>query len=181
MKLTRKELADLLSRLQGDEISVNQVRKNEALWGLDGARLPDLNQRTIRYDKKKSVAAWNAFMSRPMPEAKKLPPRRSPLLDKSLRKRINQALRFGISFDELDKKFNDALACEICLREFKECFVKPCKAVVDHDHKTGKLRGILCSQCNTALGMVRDSPDVLRRAADYLERYSGATGSQSLL
>ena len=40
---------------------------------------------------------------------------------------------------------------------------------VDHDHKTGKFRGLLCNSCNMCLGMVRDSPDKLRVMADYLE------------
>lgn len=42
--------------------------------------------------------------------------------------------------------------------------------VVDHCHTTGKVRGILCSPCNVALGQMEDSPELLRRAAVYLER-----------
>jgi hypothetical protein len=44
---------------------------------------------------------------------------------------------------------------------------------IDHCHTTGKVRGILCNNCNTALGGFRDSPDNLRRAALYLERNKG--------
>lgn len=42
---------------------------------------------------------------------------------------------------------------------------------VDHDHKTGHVRGLLCSRCNKALGDLMDDPVLLRRAADYLEKY----------
>jgi len=42
---------------------------------------------------------------------------------------------------------------------------------VDHDHKTGKVRGILCFNCNQALGNVRDDPDVLRGLIRYLRRH----------
>lgn len=41
---------------------------------------------------------------------------------------------------------------------------------VDHSHRTGKVRGILCPRCNTGLGMFKDNPAALRAAADYLER-----------
>lgn len=44
---------------------------------------------------------------------------------------------------------------------------------VDHCHKTNKVRGILCHNCNTALGRVKDSPDVLRNLARYLESNEG--------
>ncbi len=41
---------------------------------------------------------------------------------------------------------------------------------IDHDHSTGKVRGLLCSCCNTGIGMFKDNPDVLDRAAFYLVR-----------
>jgi hypothetical protein len=40
---------------------------------------------------------------------------------------------------------------------------------IDHDHETHEVRGLLCHHCNTALGHVRDSIDVLRRMIEYLE------------
>ena len=43
---------------------------------------------------------------------------------------------------------------------------------VDHDHVTGKARGLVCSACNLMLGHARDDPKVLRAAADYLENFS---------
>jgi hypothetical protein len=54
---------------------------------------------------------------------------------------------------------------------------------VDHDHKTGKVRGLLCKDCNLTIGTAHDSPEALRKAADYLERYEGLpsvdTGEQT--
>lgn len=52
--------------------------------------------------------------------------------------------------------------CEICSGGGKISF--------DHSHKTGKFRGWICGTCNSALGMVRDSPLVLRKLAEYVER-----------
>jgi hypothetical protein len=40
---------------------------------------------------------------------------------------------------------------------------------LDHDKNTGRVRGFLCGCCNVALGMCGDSPDRLRKCADYLE------------
>lgn len=42
--------------------------------------------------------------------------------------------------------------------------------LVDHCHKHGHVRGLLCRACNTTLGFVKDNPATLRRLADYLER-----------
>lgn len=52
--------------------------------------------------------------------------------------------------------------CSVCGSPGRICF--------DHNHKTGKFRGWLCSGCNLALGNVRDSPETLRKLADYLEK-----------
>lgn len=55
--------------------------------------------------------------------------------------------------------------CAICQRPAD----KHTRLVVDHDHQTGYVRGLLCTQCNNAIGQLQDSPDLLRQAALYLE------------
>lgn len=44
---------------------------------------------------------------------------------------------------------------------------------IDHDHETGKVRGLLCVRCNVALGLVRDSTETLLRLGVYLEKNRG--------
>lgn len=58
--------------------------------------------------------------------------------------------------------------CAICSE------VPPRGLVVDHDHKTGKVRALLCSNCNTGLGLFDDRPALLWAAAEYLKKHSTA-------
>lgn len=46
---------------------------------------------------------------------------------------------------------------------------------VDHDHKTGRIRGILCSNCNRGIGMFKENPTFLRSAVEYVEKPSQGT------
>lgn len=45
---------------------------------------------------------------------------------------------------------------------------------IDHDHRSGRVRGLLCSNCNTALGLMGDSPRILLAAVRYLEVPDGS-------
>ena len=53
-------------------------------------------------------------------------------------------------------------ACEVCGSIENLC--------IDHDHITGKVRGILCSKCNSALGLLGDSKEVILKLASYIEK-----------
>lgn len=89
----------------------------------------------------------------------------------ALRRRIarDRQLRsvYGITIDQWDEMFtqqgNRCATCRTPSTTHKNGFV------VDHCHRTNKVRGILCQPCNVALGNVRDNPDTLRALASYLE------------
>ena len=46
---------------------------------------------------------------------------------------------------------------------------------IDHDHLTGKIRGLLCMSCNRALGWFRDDTVILKKAIEYLKTHGGKT------
>lgn len=74
--------------------------------------------------------------------------------------------RYGIGAPEVDAMIAaQGGRCPICGRTDPE--------QVDHDHATGKVRGILCFNCNGGLGQFRDDVDSLLMAADYLSRTDG--------
>lgn len=56
--------------------------------------------------------------------------------------------------------------CCICENDTEEILQ------VEHDHKTGIVRGLVCGNCNKMLGQAKDNPKVLRAGADYLEKNS---------
>ena len=64
--------------------------------------------------------------------------------------------------------------CAICRREERRINKrtgKPTRLAVDHCHRTGAVRGLLCSGCNTAIGLLEESAAVLQNAIVYLARF----------
>ena len=61
--------------------------------------------------------------------------------------------------------------CKICgkLETSKEKNKKVKSLAVDHDHKTGKIRGLLCGKCNKGIGLFQDSIEILTNAICYLQ------------
>jgi hypothetical protein len=77
---------------------------------------------------------------------------------------------YGITHEEYEKLFaSQGNKCAICGTEQCPTGRFMC---VDHDHTSGKVRGILCSKCNHGIGLLRDNVETLKNAIDYLRRYS---------
>jgi hypothetical protein len=84
--------------------------------------------------------------------------------------------RYGLHEGEFERLLADqGGGCLVCLRPDAP------RWDVDHDHFTGEVRGVLCHGCNTAIGILRDDPSVLRRAADYIERHRQAIPTRATL
>lgn len=73
--------------------------------------------------------------------------------------------RHNISVEEFWSLYeNQDGTCPVC-----DTAIKAEDSAIDHNHKTGKVRGILCKTCNRALGLLKDSPNNLKRGAEYLK------------
>lgn len=76
---------------------------------------------------------------------------------------------YGVTSEQVDACFiRQGRRCAICRQD------KPLGRGswhVDHDHKTNKFRGMLCSNCNTALGLLFDNPVTAEKAAAYLRNH----------
>ena len=83
-----------------------------------------------------------------------------------LRQRAGHLMRkFGMTIEEYDAMLEaQGGGCFICGRPPREDI----SLHVDHDHLTGKVRGILCFRCNNALADFGEDPDILRKAASYV-------------
>lgn len=74
---------------------------------------------------------------------------------------------YGITLDQYNQMFtNQNGNCAICKRNQSE-FEK--KLHVDHCHATGKVRGLLCSTCNQAIGLLKEDQVIILAAAKYLQ------------
>ena len=75
--------------------------------------------------------------------------------------------RYGLTRDDFWKLLEkQGGVCAICgTSEPGKGRTRMC---VDHCHRTGKVRGLLCGSCNRSIGQLGDDPDILQRAADYL-------------
>lgn len=75
---------------------------------------------------------------------------------------------YDISVEQFDVMLQtQGNSCSICSREFEDL-----APVVDHDHETGAVRALLCTNCNTGLGQFYDNTELLTKAIAYLERFS---------
>lgn len=82
--------------------------------------------------------------------------------------RIRKRWTYGLKEEEFDKLYAQQTGkCVGCRLEFKD------DINVDHNHQTGKIRGLLCSNCNSGLGMFKDDYKLLQKAIEYLKEHNG--------
>lgn len=79
----------------------------------------------------------------------------------------NRRALYGMAKGDYERMYAEQDGrCAICRRKCRRGGETLC---VDHDHKTGAIRGLLCNDCNRSLGGFGDDPERLRSAANYVE------------
>lgn len=83
---------------------------------------------------------------------------------------------YNISTEEYEKMYKGQCGlCSICDKK-EELY----KLAIDHDHKTGRIRGLLCRKCNAALGLFGDNTETMKRAMKYIEKHNGENNYNSI-
>lgn len=96
--------------------------------------------------------------------------------ERARRATINSKLkaRYGITIEERDRMAEEQDgSCAICDRRSGNGDL-----VVDHDHASGRVRGLLCHNCNLSLGKFKDNPEWLKKALAYLAHHRTALAAQ---
>lgn len=99
--------------------------------------------------------------------------RRRSLKSVKRRRDINYMANYGITVDDYDRMFIEQNGlCKICRQEETAVHKKTNKLrllSIDHCHTTGRVRGLLCGDCNRAIGIMKDDIKRLESAIKYLK------------
>jgi len=89
-------------------------------------------------------------------------------------RKSNLKINYGISLEEYNNILNKQNGgCALCgMTQEESLKIDGRHLCVDHCHNTGINRGILCSNCNRGLGLLKDNVDIFKNAIEYLEKQS---------
>ncbi len=95
--------------------------------------------------------------------------KKNPKRNKEIYRKHALKKKYNISIEEYERlEILQNHLCSICKRPQKKSNHELC---VDHCHRTGKLRALLCHRCNTCLGLLSDDLDTVRNMISYLESF----------
>ena len=143
-------LANKESILEKTRIKYRTIRENESE-----------EERVLRLNRRRAIGKKYYYKNK----TKIQEDRRKTYKKVKLRYQYNLSVE---QYDELLKKQN--FTCRICNKKDNTKITSTnFPLVIDHCHKTNKIRGLLCSQCNILLGMAKDETSILESAIKYLE------------
>jgi len=84
---------------------------------------------------------------------------------KAEKQQYHRERRYGITSEQYMHLLNEQFGkCALCRRRSAMC--------IDHDHRDGRVRALLCRPCNVGLGMFEDDSELLERAKEYLAQFN---------
>jgi len=84
---------------------------------------------------------------------------------KEYQRNINLKKRYNITEETFQKLVEEQKSCcAICTEKIENLFI-------DHCHKTGKIRSLLCHKCNTAIGLLNEDINIMQNAIDYIFKH----------
>lgn len=173
-ELTKKEKKKASNKAYREANKEKLKAKKNAYYEANKDKLKANHKAYIEANKEKLKAQRNAYREANKEKVKaQIKAWREANKEKVKAQNKASALKreYSLTIEDFNKKLdNQSNRCACCGREFNQK-LPPC---VDHCHKNGHVRGILCIPCNTALGMIKDSPAVALALAAYLEKTGAA-------
>lgn len=124
------------------------------------------------YKSKRSNTGYNYRCKKCDNDARKKYRNNQPERYSLVKRKINLKCRYNLTIEqylEILKKQNDC--CAICLNPYPRSTGNyEVSFVVDHNHATGKIRGLLCSKCNRGIGFLGDNLQNFERAYQYIKK-----------
>ncbi|XWN36279.1 MAG: endonuclease VII domain-containing protein [Balneola sp.] len=158
---------------KGDRSVIEFLRSN-TFFEVDNSHIEiiDINQTGDRFEYKICDRCFKYLKTDTMFENNRI--KKGGLITKRPSCRDCRKIKNGVSMSYKDRalwntkrpKLGEVFTCPICK---KQSIGEISRHVIDHDHGTGKVRGILCESCNTGIGRFDDDPDLLRNAIKWLE------------
>lgn len=125
-----------------------------------------------------AAVAWEARHPEYRPEKRRRFRERNPVAVREHQTRKSLKRYYGLTFERYDHMFAQqkghcAICPEVLVRQTDRSrpftkYVTNAIGRVDHDHATGKVRGLLCGECNSLLGRAKDNEQILLNAVGYL-------------
>lgn len=159
-RIERRKLSQAESRKRYSKKEENVA--NRRAWGREyykrnKEKLSDANKRYLANRPPETIAKQKEYHARYNKENK----------DRAFANHV--VYHYGITVEERNRILDlQGGHCAVCPR--KDSDVKGRRLHVDHCHETKRVRGLLCTRCNLAIGQMMDDPGRLRKAAEYLER-----------
>ncbi len=145
-----------------EKVKLSNSLQNKDYYERNKQRLQDLARARMSEYRKENPEANRDYRLKNFEKVKKTK-KAYDVANKKRFKDLNREKRYGLTAEQFNYMFNCQNGlCAICNVLSAIC--------VDHCHKTGKVRGLLCHPCNTAIGFMKDDVSRLKSAMEYLQK-----------